>query len=634
MTSYSLSPVQASFDGGFLEDDSEASFLNEYAVADADFPLGRPRANFQPPESHLLPTTNPLRLPVLSTSREEANKSPAASLSDFAAVCRGSQRGPGASAVDGNAVGRKASSCFLNEDDCFLREEATLLQSKAKTTLSPFCPVDAGAHRALPDRLAPAEVVTEFEAFSEAGRERRTDVKMQDLHARGGADGGAHADSQHCLEQQTLPRAERTTALGAVEPAGAEKAMRSAAPGRREETGETSASSRHNEEFGDVFFGEDGHRGDVQEISRGPQTNRDDADRGRSVCTLASQTGGGGGARRETHCSPGLDFGLQLSPQQSEKERASNEEAYEDEEEEICLQPGPLLSARHAGLSPQLSPRCMYTQGALPAAAARSAVERVPPSTSSGQGRRKQEGRVQAFEKTEGASAETEASFAPLFSVPADASNVSARTTLLGRSSYVHFGKGSRYASPAQRHGEAPSLSLSAFSLVQWREALSIVANRLYYSRFTAYLYLFVFLLNAWVLLRCLTLSVVNVWVVAAEVFVTFMLLLEVSLRALVVGRAFFFKFENLFDVAVTVLCVALLCISDDLWGSLADRDRPPPEEVDDIFRQSLTAFRFSTQLLRMVTIALHQKRSQLPSDDVDFSYLEAQARAPHDDGL
>ncbi|KFG53918.1 hypothetical protein TGFOU_246460B, partial [Toxoplasma gondii FOU] len=99
-------------------------------------------------------------------------------------------------------------------------------------------------------------------------------------------------------------------------------------------------------------------------------------------------------------------------------------------------------------------------------------------------------------------------------------------------------------------------------------------------------------------------------------------------------GRAFFFKFENLFDVAVTVLCVALLCISDDLWGSLADRDRPPPEEVDDIFRQSLTAFRFSTQLLRMVTIALHQKRSQLPSDDVDFSYLEAQARAPHDDGL
>lgn len=80
-------------------------------------------------------------------------------------------------------------------------------------------------------------------------------------------------------------------------------------------------------------------------------------------------------------------------------------------------------------------------------------------------------------------------------------------------------------------------------------------------------------------------------------------------------GQGFFSRFENLFDIGVTVLCVALLFVSDDLWGSSqlsGARARPPPEEVDDIFRQSLTAFRFSTQLLRMVTIALHQKRSRV----------------------
>lgn len=79
--------------------------------------------------------------------------------------------------------------------------------------------------------------------------------------------------------------------------------------------------------------------------------------------------------------------------------------------------------------------------------------------------------------------------------------------------------------------------SSSSPSLVQWKEVLSIVANRLYYSKYTAYLYAFVFIVNAWVLVRCLTLSAVDLPVVIAEVFVTTMLLFEVLLRALVVVR-------------------------------------------------------------------------------------------------
>lgn len=58
-----------------------------------------------------------------------------------------------------------------------------------------------------------------------------------------------------------------------------------------------------------------------------------------------------------------------------------------------------------------------------------------------------------------------------------------------------------------------------------------------YYSRVMAYLYLGVLALNMWILIKCIMLSPIDAPLVLAESFVTLMLILEVSLRAVVMVR-------------------------------------------------------------------------------------------------
>ncbi|OEH74112.1 uncharacterized protein LOC34622744 [Cyclospora cayetanensis] len=147
------------------------------------------------------------------------------------------------------------------------------------------------------------------------------------------------------------------------------------------------------------------------------------------------------------------------------------------------------------------------------------------------------------------------------------------------------------------------------------------LCRAVYYSRLMAYMYIGVLALNAWILIRYILCSPVDCPLVIAEAFVSLMLLLEVALRALVMGPAFFSSCAHLFDCGVTVLCLALLIGSGDLQ-SLSRRPRAPPESPDDVLRPSLTALRVSTQLMRIVPLALHQKRARLPRDEVDFSRL------------
>lgn len=76
-------------------------------------------------------------------------------------------------------------------------------------------------------------------------------------------------------------------------------------------------------------------------------------------------------------------------------------------------------------------------------------------------------------------------------------------------------------------------------------------------------------------------------------------------------GPGFFSSCAHLFDCAVSVLCVALLVGSGDL-KTLSQRPRAPPEAPDDVLRQSLTALRIATQLMRIIPLALHQKRARV----------------------
>ncbi|CDJ35384.1 uncharacterized protein EMH_0072350 [Eimeria mitis] len=138
---------------------------------------------------------------------------------------------------------------------------------------------------------------------------------------------------------------------------------------------------------------------------------------------------------------------------------------------------------------------------------------------------------------------------------------------------------------------------------------------------------------------------------VAAELFVSCMLIFEVSLRSLVLGPSCFSSSAHLFDCTITTLSVVLFLNSGDIRvlfrGSPGpslppegDAGGPPggapggprgprtsPEAPDDFLRELLTALRIATQVVRLVPLAMHQRRAKLPRDGVDFSRLD-----PHDD--
>eukprot|EP00920_Eleutheroschizon_duboscqi_P001128 GHVT01002683.1.p2 GENE.GHVT01002683.1~~GHVT01002683.1.p2 ORF type:complete len:113 (-),score=32.64 GHVT01002683.1:105-443(-) len=80
-----------------------------------------------------------------------------------------------------------------------------------------------------------------------------------------------------------------------------------------------------------------------------------------------------------------------------------------------------------------------------------------------------------------------------------------------------------------------------------------------------------------------------------------------------------------MFDATVVALCTLLLLCSKEMWSTLARRSGGPSleqsapealdssaEDVEDLLQQSLSAFRFGMQLVRMVPLARQQRRAQV----------------------
>ncbi|SCP06130.1 conserved Plasmodium protein, unknown function [Plasmodium ovale] len=154
-------------------------------------------------------------------------------------------------------------------------------------------------------------------------------------------------------------------------------------------------------------------------------------------------------------------------------------------------------------------------------------------------------------------------------------------------------------------------------------EFLNILANRLYYSKVTTYLYFFVILVNISILLSTFFANMVSKFVVVSEIFVILMLFVEVCLRLTTQGSNYFYHFDGLFDVTVTTVCFLLLISSGDLkvfYQSSVVKTKN--REVEEIISQSLTVLRFSFQLFRTITLFMHYKRTEAPSDNIDFSLL------------
>ncbi|CRG95804.1 conserved Plasmodium protein, unknown function [Plasmodium gallinaceum] len=154
-------------------------------------------------------------------------------------------------------------------------------------------------------------------------------------------------------------------------------------------------------------------------------------------------------------------------------------------------------------------------------------------------------------------------------------------------------------------------------------DCFNILANRLYYSKITSYIYFFVLLLNIFILIYCFFTKILNKFVVCSEIFVIFMLFIEVCLRLITEGSNYFYHFDGLFDVTVTIMCFLLLISSGDLKiFNETSIVKTKNKEIEEIISQSLTVLRFSFQLFRTITLFMHHKRTKAPNDNIDFSLL------------
>ncbi|KJP86145.1 hypothetical protein AK88_04196 [Plasmodium fragile] len=158
---------------------------------------------------------------------------------------------------------------------------------------------------------------------------------------------------------------------------------------------------------------------------------------------------------------------------------------------------------------------------------------------------------------------------------------------------------------------------------------IHVLANRLYYSRGTMYLYFLVIVLNLFILFYTAYTKMVSLFVVLCELFVILMLLLEVCLRLATQGRSYFHNLEGLFDVTVTTMCFLLLISSGDLKIFYhSEMVKTKNKEVEEIISQSLTVLRFSFQLFRTITLFMHYERVKAPSENIDFAVLNL----PHEE--
>uniref|UniRef100_A0A0G4HQP3 Ion transport domain-containing protein n=1 Tax=Chromera velia CCMP2878 TaxID=1169474 RepID=A0A0G4HQP3_9ALVE len=208
---------------------------------------------------------------------------------------------------------------------------------------------------------------------------------------------------------------------------------------------------------------------------------------------------------------------------------------------------------------------------------------------------------------------------------------------------------------------------------VEWKEFLQTVAKRLYFSRAAVYVFGSMLAVNSYVLYRTLNSDEPpDVLLLCLEGLMTFMVLVEVLLRFAMQGGSYCSHASNLFDLGVLCLCLVLFGLAckehletvnyerrqvegvkkllvkagkgkggaaaarfegdaDENWTDEVEEE----EEVQDVLTTALLFFRFTVQVCRMVSFALHNVRSKTPEDPIDFSLLQQQQqqqRAREDD--
>eukprot|EP00811_Abedinium_folium_P000198 NODE_10180_length_1371_cov_3.975080.p1 GENE.NODE_10180_length_1371_cov_3.975080~~NODE_10180_length_1371_cov_3.975080.p1 ORF type:complete len:261 (-),score=103.87 NODE_10180_length_1371_cov_3.975080:441-1223(-) len=155
-------------------------------------------------------------------------------------------------------------------------------------------------------------------------------------------------------------------------------------------------------------------------------------------------------------------------------------------------------------------------------------------------------------------------------------------------------------------------------------EVLKGAVVRLYYSRLTAFIYLATLLVAAVLLLVTLGLDTplrdAPRTLTTLETVVTLSLFVEVSLRAVVVGREYFQSWSNVADAVIAVASAALM-----FWAApRASRAEDFEKQKEDVeLSQSLVMARTLMQFVRVLLIAQHARRSRQASASEDITFSE-----------
>mmetsp|Transcript_117023 Transcript_117023/g.331178 ORF Transcript_117023/g.331178 Transcript_117023/m.331178 type:complete len:232 (-) Transcript_117023:156-851(-) len=186
-------------------------------------------------------------------------------------------------------------------------------------------------------------------------------------------------------------------------------------------------------------------------------------------------------------------------------------------------------------------------------------------------------------------------------------------------------GADDRHVRARRAPGAVAKATSSPYSGAVQAELLRGAVVRLYYSRFTAYLYIATFVLAGCLLVANLGMDTplrdAPRVLVMLEALVSLSLFLEVVLRAVALGREYVRSCANLVDGAVAAASVFLM-----FWAApQAVRAHNFEGEKEDVeLSESLVMGRIIFQFVRVLLIAQHARRSKQAkaSEDVTFSSL------------